>query len=157
MLAGLHLSNERGEPRAPHAQFELTQITGGDVLAPGSSSQFGQEFGQGKVTQLLAEDLNQRLSESYVSAQESYRGAADFPYKKLIAVSQTPRRSSSRRSSRNSHSRRSRRTTSSRRSPPTGVTVVVAPDSPNAEGVKLQIKQLEAAQKAQAAAQTSQR
>ena len=157
MLAGLHLSKaRRAQEDASRAQFELTQITGGDVLAPGSSSQFGQEFGQGKVTQLLAEDLNQRLSESYVSAQESYRGAADA-YKKLIAV--LPEADEVEQPSiflqlafaAQSANDLKQAIAAYRRY------LVVAPDSPNAEGVKLQIKQLEAAQKAQAAAQTNQR
>jgi tetratricopeptide (TPR) repeat protein len=157
MLAGLHLTKaRRAQEDAARAQFELTQLTGGDVLTPGASSQFGQSFGQGRITQLLSEDLTQRLSQSYVSAQESYRGAADA-YKKLIGVlpdaeeAEQPSIFLQLAFAAQSANDLKEAIAAYRRY------LVVAPDSPNEEGVRQQIKQLEAAQKAQAAAQTSQR
>jgi tetratricopeptide (TPR) repeat protein len=157
MLAGLHLTKARRSTQdAQRAQFELTEITGGDVLTPGSTSKFGQEFGQGKITQLEAADLNQRLSQSYIAAQESYRGAADS-YKKLIAVlpdadeAEQP-----------SIFLQLAFAAQSANDLPQAIAaykryLVVAPDSPNAEPVRKQIEDLEAYQKAQAKAQTRQR
>jgi tetratricopeptide (TPR) repeat protein len=157
MLAGLHLTKaRRSQEDAVRAQYELTQLTGGDILTPGASSPFGQEFGQGKITQLEAGDLNQRLSQSYIAAQQSYRGAADA-YKKLIAAlpdaeeAEQPSIFLQLAFAAQSANDLEQAIAAYRRY------LVVAPDSPNEEGVRQQIKQLEAAQKAQAAAQTNQR
>ena len=100
--------------------------------------------------------MNQRLSESYVSAQESYRGAADS-YKKLIAVLpdaeevEQPSIFLQLAFAAQSANDLEQAIAAYRRY------LVVAPDSPNAEPRQAAIKQLEAVQKAQAAAQTSQR
>jgi tetratricopeptide (TPR) repeat protein len=156
MLAGLHLTRaRRAQDDASRAQFELTQITGGDTFAPGSSSNFGQEFGQGKITQLLAQDLNTRLSSSYVKAQESYRGAADA-YKKLIAVipdseeADQPSLFLQLAFAAESSNNINEAIKAYRRY------LVVAPDSPNEQGIRQRIQQLQAFQKAQAKAQTNQ-
>jgi tetratricopeptide (TPR) repeat protein len=156
MLAGLHLTKaRRAQDDAARAQFELTQITGGDVLTPGSSSRFGQEFGQGKITELLAADLNQRLSQAYISAQESYRGATDA-YKKLVAV--LPDSEEAEQPSIFLQLAFAAQYANDLKQAIAAYKryLEVAPDSPNEAGVRQQIKQLEAAQKAQAA-QTKQR
>ena len=157
MLAGLHLQRgRRAQDDVARAQFELTQITGGDVFTPGSTSKFGQEFGQGQITQLLAGDLNQRLSSAYVKAQESYRGATDA-YKKLIAVipdseeADQPSIFLQLAFAAESANDLKEAVKAYKRY------LVVAPDSPNEEGVRQRITQLEAAQKAQAQSQTNQR
>jgi tetratricopeptide (TPR) repeat protein len=157
MLAGLHLTKaRRAQEDAARAQFELTQLTGGDTFTPGASSPFGQKFGQGKITQLLAGDLNQRLSQSYISAQQSYRGAADA-YKKLIAAipdaeeAEQPSIFLQLAFAAQSANDLKEAIAAYRRY------LVVAPDSPNERGVREQIKQLEAFQKQQAAAQKNQR
>jgi tetratricopeptide (TPR) repeat protein len=156
MLAGLHLTRaRRAQEDASAAQAELTQLTGGDTLAPGSSTNFGQEFGQGKITELLAQDLNTRLSSSYVKAQESYRGAADA-YKKLIAVlpdseeADQPSIFLQLAFAAESSNDINEAIKAYRRY------LVVAPDSPNEAGIRQRIQQLEAFQKAQAKAQPNQ-
>jgi tetratricopeptide (TPR) repeat protein len=157
MLAGLHLTKaRRSQEDAARAQAELTELTGGDVLTPGSTTKFGQEFGQGKITQLLAGDLNQRLSQSYIAALESYRGAADA-YKQLIAA--IPDAEEAEQPSIFLQLAYAAQYANDLKQAIAAYKryLVVAPDSPNAEPVRLQIKQLEAAQKAQAASQTNQR
>ena len=85
-LAGLYLTQARqAQEDANLAQFELTQITGGDVFVPGQTSQFGQEFGSGKISEVEAQKLNQRLSDGYVKAQQAYQNATET-YKKLVAA-----------------------------------------------------------------------
>jgi tetratricopeptide (TPR) repeat protein len=85
-LAGLYLTQARqAQDDANLAQLELTQITGGDVFVPGQTSQFGQTFGSGKITEVEAQKLNQRLSDGYVKAQQAYQNATRT-YKKLVAA-----------------------------------------------------------------------
>src|SRR5918992_2949147 len=84
-LAGLHLTKaRRAQDAANEVQYELGELTGSSFL-PDQSSQFGQRFAQGKVTQLMSTELNQRLSEEYIKAQEAYKQAL-ATYKKLIAA-----------------------------------------------------------------------
>jgi len=85
-LSGLYLTQARREQdQAANIQFRINELTGGDVFGPGQSSKFGQEFGQGRVTQLLTNDLNQQLSQHYITAQNAYKSATDT-YKKLIVA-----------------------------------------------------------------------
>lgn len=155
MLAGLHLTKaRRAQDEAARAQFELTQLTGGGVFTPGQTSQFGQQFGQGKITQLLASDLDQQLSRNYVDAQQAYSGATDA-YKKLVAAipdseeAEQPSIFLQLAFAAQSANDLTQAIKAYKRY------LVVAPDSPNEEGVRQQIKQLEAFQKAQAAQQTT--
>jgi tetratricopeptide (TPR) repeat protein len=150
-LAGLYLTQaRRAQEDASRAQFELTQITGGDVFAPGQSSQFGQRFGQGQITQILAGDLNQLLSRSYVTAQQAYQNASNT-YKKLVAAIpddeevEQPSIFLQLAFAAQSANDLKQAIAAYRRY------LVLAPDSPNEAGVRDQIKQLKAAQKAQAA------
>jgi tetratricopeptide (TPR) repeat protein len=84
-LAGLHLTQaRRAQDEAAKVQFELGEITGSSFL-PEQSDQFGQRFSQGKITQLLSTELNERLSQEYLKAQEAYKKAVDT-YKKLVAA-----------------------------------------------------------------------
>jgi tetratricopeptide (TPR) repeat protein len=150
-LSGLYLTQaRRAQEDAARAQFELTQITGGDVFAPGQSTQFGQRFGQGQITQILAGDLNERLSRSYVTAQQAYQNATNT-YKKLIAAI-----SDAEEAERPSIFLQLAFAAQSANDLKQAIAaykryLVLSPDSPNEAGVREQIKQLEAAQKAQAA------
>jgi tetratricopeptide (TPR) repeat protein len=84
-LAGLHLTQaRRAQDEALRVQFELGELTGSSFL-PDQSSQFGQRFSQGEVTQLLSTELNERLSQEYIKAQEAYKKALGT-YKKLVAA-----------------------------------------------------------------------
>jgi len=148
-LAGLYLSQgRRAQDEATRAQAEYEQITGGGVFAPSQTSKFGQRFGQGEITQLLSNEINQRLNSAYLRAQEAYRNAS-ATYKKLIAVipdaqeAEQPsiflqlafaaQSANDLKGAINAYQR----------------FLAVAPDSPNAAGVKAQIAQLKAALKAQ--------
>ncbi len=85
-LAGLYLTQARNaQEEGSLAQFELTQLTGSDVFVPGQTSQFGQQFGSGKITEVEAQKLNQQLSDNYVKAQQAYQNATKT-YKKLIVA-----------------------------------------------------------------------
>jgi tetratricopeptide (TPR) repeat protein len=150
-LAGIYLTQARREQDdAARAQFELTQLTGGDVFAPGQSSQFGQRFGQGQITRIEADKLNQRLSNSYVEAQQAYQNATKT-YKRLVTaipdaeeadqpsiflqLAFAAQSANDLQAAIDAYKRY----------------LAVAPDSPNAAAVREQIKQLQAAQKAQSA------
>jgi tetratricopeptide (TPR) repeat protein len=149
LLAGLYLTQaRRAQDDAAQAQFELTQLTGGDVFAPGQSSQFGQRFGQGKISQIEAEKLNQRLSQRYVAAQQGYQNAADT-YKKLVAA--IPNAEEADQPSIFLQLAFAAQSANDLKGAIKAYKryLAVAPDSPNAAGVRDQIKQLQAALKAQ--------
>lgn len=148
-LAGIYLTQaQRAQDRAQRAQFELQQVTGGDVFVPGQSSKFGQQFGNGQVTQIEADRLNQQLSQSYSEAQSAYQNATRT-YKSLIAA--IPDRDEADQPSiflqlgfaAQSGGDYTEALAAYKRF------LVVAPDSPNAAGVRTQIEQLKAAIKAQ--------
>ena len=152
-LAGLYLSQgRRAQDEAAQAQAEYEQVTGGGVFAPSQSSKFGQRFGEGQITQLLSTQINQRLSSAYVRAQEAYRNAMTT-YKKLVAVipdaqeAEQPSIFLQLAFAAQSANDLKEALRAYRRF------LVVAPDSPNAPGVKAQITQLKAALKAQPAQQ----
>jgi tetratricopeptide (TPR) repeat protein len=148
-LAGIYLTQaQQAQDRAQRAQFQLQQVTGGDFFVPGQSSQFGQTFGTGQISQLEANRLNQQVSEGYTSAQEAYKNATRT-YKGLISA--TPDREEANQPSiflqlgfaAQSAGEYKDALAAYRRF------LVVAPDSSNAAGVRAQIKQLEATIKAQ--------
>jgi tetratricopeptide (TPR) repeat protein len=150
MLAGIYLTQARqAQDRAQLAQFQLQQITGGDLFVPGQSSQFGQQFGTGEVSQIEANRLNQEISTGYTEAQQAYQSATRT-YKSLIAA--IPNREEADQPSlflqlafaAQSGGDLNEALAAYKRF------LVVAPDSPNASGVRQQIQQLEAAIKAQA-------
>jgi tetratricopeptide (TPR) repeat protein len=147
-LAGLYLTQARkAQDEAANAQFQLSQLTGDDFL-PGQSSKFGQTFAQGRVTQLLSTELNQRLSNRYLAAQQAYQNATKT-YKKLIAAipdaaeAEQPSIFLQLAFAAQSANNLKEAIAAYRRY------LVVAPDSPQEDGVRQQIKQLEAALKAQ--------
>ena len=85
-LASLHLTQARTyEEEGAAARARLTELTGGDVFAPGGSSQFGQQFGNPQITSLLSSDLNQQLNQSFLGAQQSYKDATSV-LQQLVAV-----------------------------------------------------------------------
>jgi tetratricopeptide (TPR) repeat protein len=85
-LGALHMAEARKhEQRFALAQARLTEITGGDVLAPGTQSPFGQEFGNPQITTIESTKLNQELNTAYFSGQESYKSATST-FQKLVAA-----------------------------------------------------------------------
>jgi tetratricopeptide (TPR) repeat protein len=151
MLAGIYLTQARqAQDRAQHAQADLQQITGGDLFVPGQSSQFGQRFGTGQINQIEADRLNQQISQGYSEAQSAYQNATRT-YKNLIAA--IPDREEAEQPSiflqlgfaAQSGGDLKEALAAYKRF------LVVAPDSPNAAGVRQQIQQLETAIKAQPA------
>jgi tetratricopeptide (TPR) repeat protein len=150
-LAGLYLTQARqAQEDATLAQFELTQITGGDVFVPGQTSPFGQEFGNGKITEVESQKLNQRLSDSYVKSQQAYQNATET-YKKLVAAipdaeeADQPSVFLQLAFAAQSGNNLNEAIKAYQRY------LKIAPDSPNAPGVRDQIKQLQDARKAQEA------
>ncbi|MFL5930068.1 MAG: tetratricopeptide repeat protein [Gaiellaceae bacterium] len=148
-LAGLYLTKGRdAQNEAAQAQNQLTEVTGGGVFSPDTSSPFGQQFGDGAITKIESTDLNQRLSAAYLAYQDAYRNATRV-YKNLIAA--IPRREQAEQPSvflqlafaAQSANELNEAIKAYKRF------LLVAPDSPNAAGVREQIKQLEAAVKAQ--------
>jgi tetratricopeptide (TPR) repeat protein len=148
-LAGLYLTQGRdAQDQAVQAQNQLTEITGGGVFTPSTSSQFGQQFGDGAITKIESTELNQRLSSAYLAYQDAYRNATRV-YKQLIAV--IPKQEQADQPSvflqlafaAQSANELKEAISAYKRF------LQVAPDSPNAAGVREQIKQLEAAAKAQ--------
>jgi tetratricopeptide (TPR) repeat protein len=149
MLAGIYLTQaQRAQDRAQRAQLRLQQVTGSDLFAPGQSSQFGQQFTNGRITQLEADRLNQELSTGYSEAQTAYQNATRT-YKSLIAA--IPDRQEADQPSiflqlafaAQSGGDYKEALAAYKRF------LKVAPDSPNAPGVRTQIQQLEEAIKAQ--------
>jgi tetratricopeptide (TPR) repeat protein len=149
MLAGIYLTQARNaQDRAQLAQFQLQEVTGGDLFIPGQSSQFGQRFGTGQVSQIEADRLNQIVSQGYSEAQTAYQNATRT-YKNLIAA--IPDRQEADQPSvflqlgfaAQSGGDLKEALAAYKRY------LVVAPDSPNAAGVRQQIQQLETAIEAQ--------
>lgn len=85
-LGGLHMAQARVyEQQGAVAQAQLTEITGGDVLAPGTQSQFGQSFGTGQISSLESNKYNQQLNQAYLGVQQEYKDATRV-FEKLVAV-----------------------------------------------------------------------
>jgi tetratricopeptide (TPR) repeat protein len=85
-LGSLHMGQaQTHEERAAIARAQLTEITGGDVLTPGTSSPFGQEFATPQISGIEATRWNQQLNQSFLGAQESYKEATRV-FQKLVDV-----------------------------------------------------------------------
>jgi tetratricopeptide (TPR) repeat protein len=85
-LGALHMAQARTyEEQGAIAQAELTRLTGGDVLSPGSQSPFGQEFGNPQITGIESQKYTQQLNQAYLGIQESYRDAVRV-FQRLVAV-----------------------------------------------------------------------
>jgi tetratricopeptide (TPR) repeat protein len=148
-LAGLYLTQgKQAQDQAALAQAQLTEVTGGGVFSPSTQNQFGQTFAEGQITQVESQQLNQRLSQAYVAYQDAYQNATRV-YKQLVAA--IPRSEQADQPSiflqlafaAQSANQLQDAINAYKRY------LVVAPDSPQASGVRAQIKQLEAALKAQ--------
>jgi tetratricopeptide (TPR) repeat protein len=149
-LAGIYLSQgQRAQQEAVRAQAELTQLTGGDVFSPDPSSQFGKTFGAGQITQIEGDKITQRLNENYVEAQQAFQNATGT-YKKLIAAIPDADEADQpsvflQLAAAATYAGDVKEAIAAYKR-----YLVVAPNSPNAAGVRQEIKRLEAAQKAQA-------
>jgi tetratricopeptide (TPR) repeat protein len=85
-LGSLHMGQAQTySDQGAIAQAQLTEITGGDVLSPGSSSQFGQEFANPQISSIESQKLNQQLNQAFLGAQESYKEATRV-FQKLVDV-----------------------------------------------------------------------
>ncbi len=149
-LAGIYLTQaQQAQDRAQLAQFRLQQLTGGDLFTPGQSSQFGQQFGTGQVSQIEANKLNQQINTDFSAAQQAYQNATRT-YKGLVAA--TPRQTQADQPSIFLQLGFAAQSAGDYKEALAAYNrfLAVAPDSPNAAGVRAQIKQLEAAIKAQA-------
>ena len=85
-LGALHMAQARNyEEQAAIARAQLTEITGGDVLQPGSQSQFGQSFGNPQITSIESQRWNQQLNNAFLGAQQQYKDSVRV-FQKLVAV-----------------------------------------------------------------------
>jgi tetratricopeptide (TPR) repeat protein len=85
-LGALHMAQARTyEEQGAAAQAQLTELTGGNVLAPGTQSPFGQEFANPQITSIESQRWNQQLNQAYLGVQESYKDAVRV-FEKLVAV-----------------------------------------------------------------------
>ena len=73
------------EEQGAIARAQLTELTGGDVLSPGTSSQFGQTFANPQITALESQKYNQQLNNAFLGMQQSYKDATRV-FNKLVAV-----------------------------------------------------------------------
>jgi tetratricopeptide (TPR) repeat protein len=149
MLAGIYLNQaQEAQNRAQAAQFRLQQVTGGDFFVPGQSSQFGQTFGTGQVSKIEADRLNQELNQGFTEAQQAYQNATQT-YKQLITA--IPDREEADQPSIFLQLGFAAQAGGDLKEAVAAYKryLAVAPDSPNAAGVRTQIKQLEAAIEAQ--------
>jgi tetratricopeptide (TPR) repeat protein len=150
-LAGIYLTQARtAQEETNRIQFQFTQLTGSDVFQPGQTSQFGQSFGQGQITKIEADKLNQELSNTYVEAQQAYQNAVKA-YNKLVAAIPDAEEADQPSiflqlafAAQSANNLKAAIKAYKRY-------LAIAPDSPNAKAVKDQIKQLQDALKAQPA------
>jgi tetratricopeptide (TPR) repeat protein len=149
-LGALYLAQARvHSDRTQAIQAELTELTGGDLFTPGASSPFGQEFGTPQITALVSGKLNQELNNEFLAAQEGYKNATRV-YQRLVAA--TP---DAEEADQPSIFLQLAFAAQSSNNLPAAIKAYqrflkVAPDSPNAEGVKAEIKRLKEAQNAPA-------
>ena len=85
-LGSLHMAQAQTyQEQGAIAQAQLTEITGGDVLAPGTSSPFGQEFASPQISSIESTRWNQQLNQAFLGAQESYKDATGV-FQKLVDI-----------------------------------------------------------------------
>jgi tetratricopeptide (TPR) repeat protein len=85
-LGALHMAQARTyEEQGAIARAQLTELTGGEVLAPGTSSPFGQEFANPQITALESQKYTQQLNNAFLGAQESYKDATRV-FQRLVTV-----------------------------------------------------------------------
>ena len=152
-LAGLYLTKaRRAQDEAARVQLELGELTGSGFL-PDQSSQFGQRFSQGQITQQISTELNERLSQEYIKAQEAYKQALGTYQKLVTAIPDAQEAEQPSIFLQLAFAAQSANDLQAAISAYKRY-LVLAPDSPQEEGVRAQIKQLREALKAQKA-QTS--
>jgi tetratricopeptide (TPR) repeat protein len=155
-LGGLYLAEARGyQERGAAIQNRLTELTGGGLFAPSASGPFGQEFGNPQITSQLSTNLTQELNQLFVRAQEAYRNATQA-YQRLVAA--TP---DAEEADQPSIFLQLGFAAESAGDSAAAITAYerfleVAPDSPNARSVRLQIAQLKASQQPQPTPQPGQ-
>jgi tetratricopeptide (TPR) repeat protein len=85
-LGSLHMAQARTyEEQGALARAQLTEITGGDVLSPGTTSPFGQEFANPQISSIESTKYNQQLNQAFLGLQESYKEATRV-FQKLVDV-----------------------------------------------------------------------
>jgi tetratricopeptide (TPR) repeat protein len=85
-LGSLHMAQARTyEEQGAIARAQLTEITGGDVLSPGTTSPFGQEFANPQISSIESAKYNQQLNQAFLGLQQSYKEATRV-FQKLVAV-----------------------------------------------------------------------
>lgn len=85
-LGSLHMAQARiYEEQGALARAQLTELTGGDVLTPGTQSPFGQAFANPQITALESNKYNQQLNQAYLGLQQEYKDATRV-FEKLVAV-----------------------------------------------------------------------
>lgn len=149
-LGGLYLAQARElQERGTVLQNQLTELTGGGLFAPTTTGQFGQEFGNPQITSQISSRLNQELNQIFVQSQEAYRNATRA-YQRLVAA--TPDREEADQPSIFLQLAFAAQSASDVKAAISAYErfLEVAPDSPNARSVRLQIAQLKAAQAQQA-------
>ncbi len=154
-LGGLYLAQAQDlQERGATIQNRLTELTGGGLFGPSSTGGFGQEFGNPRITAQLSSELTQELNQIYVQSQEAYRNATRS-YQRLVAA--TPDAEEA-----DQPSVFLQLAFAAQSGGDTKAAIdayerflEVAPDSPNARSVRLQIAQLKA-QQAQPAPQPGQ-
>jgi tetratricopeptide (TPR) repeat protein len=85
-LGALHMAQARSyEELGAIAQAQLTELTGGEVLSPGTQSPFGQEFANPQITSIESQRFTQQLNQAYLGIQQEYKDAVRV-FQKLVAV-----------------------------------------------------------------------
>lgn len=85
-LGALHMAQARQyEQLGAVAQAQLTELTGGDVLSPGTQTPFGQAFANPKLTGIESQKWNQQLNQAYIGVQQEYKDATRV-FQKLVSV-----------------------------------------------------------------------
>lgn len=85
-LGSLHMAQARVyEEQGAIARAQLTELTGGDILTPGTQTPFGQTFANPQITALESEKFNQQLNQAYLGLQQEYKDATRV-FEKLVAV-----------------------------------------------------------------------
>ena len=155
-LGALYLSQARElQERGTTLQNQVTEMTGGGIFTPSTTGEFSQEFGNPQITSQLSTTLTQELNTIFVQTQEAYRNATRA-FQRLVAA--TPNVEEADQPSIFLQLAFAAQSANDVKAAIAAYErfLEVAPDSPNAESVRLQLAQLKAAQKAQPPAQPGQ-
>jgi tetratricopeptide (TPR) repeat protein len=155
-LGGLYLAQARQlQERGTAIQNQLTELTGGGIFAPSSTGDFGQAFGNPQITAQLSASLTQELNQIFIQAQQAYQNATRT-YQRLVAA--TPDDEEADQPSLFLQLAFAAQSGGDTKAAITAYErfLEVAPDSPNARSVRLQLVQLRASQRPQPAPQPGQ-